>query len=182
MVRCFIAVNLNDDIKRSLGEVQRNFQELPLKFVKPESTHITLKFLGEISEAKVRRLMEKMEEIRAKNFKIEVHGLGIFPNERFPRVLWAGVSGDFRELYEEVERITGELGFSRESRPFTPHITLARIKHLSPAERAHLIEKMKQIDFHGGVMVVKSVELMKSTLLRTGAVYEPLKTVMLRED
>ncbi|MBC7110187.1 MAG: RNA 2',3'-cyclic phosphodiesterase [Archaeoglobi archaeon] len=181
MIRCFVAVNLNDEIKKELEKLQKRFEDLPLKFVKPESMHITLKFLGEVEESRVRRLMEKMEEIRARSFTLRVEGLGVFPNERVPRVLWAGVSGDFREVYHEVERITSELGFPKEKRAFHPHVTIARIKYLSPSERDEMIGRIKGISFEGGEMRVESIELMKSTLLRTGAVYEPLKSVRLHD-
>lgn len=181
MVRCFIAVNLSEGIKRELEKLQKNFEDLPLKFVKPESMHITLKFLGEVEEPRLRRLMEKMDEIRAKSFTIRVSDLGVFPNERVPRVLWAGASGDFGEVHQEVERVTSELGFPKEKRAFHPHVTIARIKYLSPSERDDLIGRVRGMEFQGGEMRVESIELMKSTLLRTGAVYEPLKSVRLHD-
>jgi 2'-5' RNA ligase len=182
MVRCFIAVNLNEEIKRTLGELRKNFEDLPLRFVKPESMHITLKFLGEVDERKLEKLMKKMDEIKVRSFEIRVQGVGVFPSERYPRVLWAGVSGDFRELHKEVERITRSLGFPKDDKPFKPHITIARLKNLSASERAELIERMKNVEFQSKGMKVESVELMKSTLLRTGAIYEALKTVRLHES
>src|SRR5437660_12146600 len=147
MLRAFIAVQLSDDLKRQIGSVQAELQrEVPgsarggkavkIGWVQPEGIHLTLKFLGDIQEAQVDALREILSKAAAsaRPFTLEARGLGAFPNPRAPRVIWLGLHGshddmaDLQRLQAAVEDGLAGLGFPKEARAFTPHLTLARIR------------------------------------------------------
>jgi len=113
---------------------------------------------------------------------ITLEGLGVFPNERKPRVVWLGIEphdGPVLELREAVEDAVAEAGWPREERPFSAHLTLGRIK--SQSGRGKLRRKLeKGLDRPVGQMVVDKVSLIQSNLKPTGPVYETLRTVILR--
>lgn len=133
-MRLFVACHLPDDIKASLGRVRRiTGQERQLRWVAPENLHITLKFLGETPSAKIMSVMRALKGASEKvePFTLQVRGTGGFPSLASARVLWAGISqgaDQIQELSSRVESALVPLGFERESRGFSPHVTLARAR------------------------------------------------------
>ncbi|SFD61954.1 2'-5' RNA ligase [Lentibacillus persicus] len=127
----FIAVPLPSSLKEKLAGWQRALKpELPFKqWVHPEDLHITLKFLGAVSEEQLNMLIRLMAQIRNFNsFSLMTGGLGTFGNPENPRVLWTGVERkpELMDLQQYVEGIAFESGFKQEKRPYSPHITLAK--------------------------------------------------------
>src|SRR5436309_450032 len=197
MIRTFVAVELDEELRKALAMAQGQVQEQLMKqvrhsapgvrvqWVRPDSIHLTLKFLGDIDETLV-------QDIRAAlllavqtqpRFAVEVGGLGVFPDLRAPRVLWTGLFGQvdaLMRLAAEVEAALTGVGFPPESRPLSPHLTLARIKERSREVGRGLADSglMRQ-PVRVGSLAVHSVCLMKSDLKPSGAVYTRLCEVPL---
>lgn len=190
MVRAFIAVELPEEVKNGLaglrGELGRVGQGV-VRWVSPESMHLTLKFLGETAEEMVLQVISALEEaVRDLSpFSVEAGELGFFPNASRPRVFWVGLEGDvagLSRMQENVELATEALGLPRESRPFSPHLTLARFNDAAPAEeRRRFSEKAAAIKLTSRWRVpVEGLSLMKSTLTRGGAIYARLAHLSLK--
>jgi len=202
MLRVFIAVELTPTIRSSLAalqaqvkaelirELRQTAPDARLQWVKPESIHLTLKFLGDIREDQIREihgaLGHALSMVRA--FRLEVGGWGVFPDLRSPRILWIGldraparVPSPILHLAEIVEDAMATVGFPPESKTFAPHLTLARIKDRGrEIGRAlftiGLLNKTDTI----GTLPVAEVSLMKSDLQKSGAVYTRLCEISLR--
>ncbi len=130
-MRAFIAIDLPEPVRSALRREQTAFRSIcpDARWTRPEGIHLTLKFLGEITEAQVREVAEALAKLdRFETFSVEVKGFGFFPDARRPRVLWAGVEAlpGLNQLAQKVEDAMEKLGFARENRPFRPHLTLAR--------------------------------------------------------
>ena len=186
-IRTFIAVELPGDIKKRLDEVEDSLKALRIgaKWVAPESIHLTLKFLGEISTDTVKGVTDVIEEaaLGIPEFRLKVRGLGVFPDPRRVRVVWAGLEGEVDKLVElqkRLDRGLEKLGFVPESRPFTPHLTLARVRDDTPAvQRQSMAKLVESTAFEGGEFSVDSLSLMRSQLRREGAIYTRLVSVPL---
>ena len=135
-IRSFIAIPvpragikvLEDAVEKLESELGKN-----VRWVRPESIHLTLKFMGDIPAEKVERVLEALPPVAARFSPIElsISGLGVFPNPRRPRVLWAGVHGDLETLSSlqlAVDVAVGKLGLPKEQRAFSPHLTLGRVR------------------------------------------------------
>lgn len=130
-MRAFIAIDLPETIQATLGREQTALRgESPdARWTRPEGIHLTLKFLGEISDAQVKDVIAALATLdRFEKFSVAVKGFGFFPDARRPRVLWTGLEAPpaLAELAERVEECLEKSGFARERRPFRPHLTLAR--------------------------------------------------------
>ncbi|AXI25168.1 RNA 2',3'-cyclic phosphodiesterase [Methanofervidicoccus sp. A16] len=169
-MRCFLAIELSDEIVEGLEDLKRNFKIDGIKLVEKENLHITVKFLGEIEEKTV-------EDIKSMDLSLEpvesrIKGLGVFPSENYIRVIWVGAS-NLVPLFEEVDKRLQDLNFKRE-REYVPHITIGRVKFLKDRKLLkERIEKYRDIDL--GTLYVDSIVLMKSTLTRSGPIYEVLE-------
>lgn len=183
-IRSFIAIELPQDVKKGLakliGELAR--AEHPfVKWVNPEGVHLTLKFLGNIPFKQVDEISKAIEEAAQEilPFHLEVSGLGVFPNLKQPRVLWVGIKGEIDnllKLQQNVDSALAPLGFAKEKRPFTPHLTLARLRErASPEERKSFGELVMSTSFEGSYpLEVETVSLMRSQLAPEGAIYTRL--------
>jgi len=189
-IRSFIAIELPDEVKSALDQLQAQLKtgkQLPVKWVDPYSIHLTLKFLGNIDVNKVREITAAMEAAAQgiSPFKLEVKDLGVFPNLKRVRVVWVGVSGEVAQLSQLQQRIESNLaplGFAPESRSFTPHLTLARVREQASLDEqqsfGQLIASTKFETVYG--FGVDSVNLMKSQLTKEGAIYSRISSVKLK--
>ena len=130
-MRAFIAIDLPEAIHAALKRQQQEFRSAcrDARWTRPEGIHLTLKFLGEISDAQVREVTDALAALGAfEPFPVEVKGFGFFPNGRRPRVFWVGVEAPpaLGELARRVETAVEKLGFAPEQRAFAAHLTLAR--------------------------------------------------------
>jgi 2'-5' RNA ligase len=152
---------------------------LPVKWVRPENIHLSLKFLGDVDEAREPELRDALKRAAgtgpdSRPLTLQITGFGVFPDYHRPRVLWAGVTPDpgLELLQHGVEQAFAPLGFPKEARTFRPHVTLARAaREARPREFAGLEELLSGIDFDETVTVT-DVELMQSTLKAEGPVYQ----------
>jgi len=177
-IRCFVAVDIEDDsLRASLVRAQEALlgSGAKLKLVEPANLHITLKFLGEISETLVEEVIKRLDVISFKSFKMVVRGLGAFPRLSNPRVIWAGISEGATELQSlagQIEAALKRLGFRR-NKEFKAHLTLARVKRPGrPGELGRIIREYGDHIF--GSQIVRRFKLKRSILTSAGPIYSDL--------
>lgn len=182
-IRSFIAVDFeaSQELRRLMSGLRSSGARL--RVVAPENLHITLKFLGNMEEGLVEPIVDALEGSVGgiSPFTVTIRGTGAFPRMRSPRVLWVGVYGGepLVEIARRLEESLGDLGFPRERRTFSPHLTLARMKAPQGKEAAiKLMEEHEESEF--GVQRVEALKLKKSELRPTGAVYGDVAAVALR--
>lgn len=177
-MRLFIAIEIPDEIKDGLTEAQRGLKRsgtVDASWTRPEGIHLTLKFLGEVPESKVLAIMNGLQHAAEGigPFRLEVGGVGTFPSPKNARVVWVGLSGDIEKLSRlqaAVEETISNIGFERDERAFTPHLTLGRIKYIRSRDRwLKALDEAKDIRLSG--FDVAAISLMKSDLKPSGAVY-----------
>jgi len=178
-MRCFIAILLPCDIRRGLGDlVRRLAQGGQVKWVREDSFHLTLKFLGDVTPDRIPSLGAALKRGVAglSPFNFRIRGVGAFPNTRRPRVIWAGVEGGaagLEKAFDAVEATVTALGYPAESRRYSPHITLGRSKDSSG--HPSLIAAMKrEEDVDIGAVQATRIHLMESWLGPEGPRYIPL--------
>jgi 2'-5' RNA ligase len=174
-IRLFIAINLPEAVKSVLLEtVAQMGQRLPdkaVRWVKPEQMHLTLRFLGDTAVSQLPDLQNQLTQLtrRHSSFRVHLNGMGAFPNRKRPRVVWAGLDGDLARLQKmqaALEDHIVALGWSREKRPFSPHITLGRVKDARAAQALNWAVDLAKMEFE-----VTGVQLVQSELRPFGAVY-----------
>jgi 2'-5' RNA ligase len=176
-MRLFTAIDLPSDILLRLERLLSALRpEALIKWSPLDNLHITTKFIGEWPEARVPELHDALRRVtRRQPFDIELKGLGWFPNERSPRVLWLGVEGGthLSDLASETENALAPLGIAKESREFSPHLTLARIK--SPVPLSNLRKRVQQMQpAEMGTIAVRRLSLFRSRPGTNASIYEKL--------
>jgi 2'-5' RNA ligase len=178
-IRVFIAVDIEDPLLVSkLERIKESLQStgVPMKPVEPQNYHITIRFIGEVPPETVEEIAGIIRRIRFSRFQIKLQGVGAFPSLGRPRVVWVGVveGGEkMQKIYENLENELRALGLPPERQKFHPHVTLARIKGSRKiATLTRLLSELQ--DAEVGVMEVRNVRLKKSTLTRSGPIYETL--------
>jgi 2'-5' RNA ligase len=184
-IRTFIAIAIPNHIRERIGEFQNRLrkEEAMIKWVRPESIHITLKFLGDVAEERIDDIAQAAREVVSgrEPFEVGVGSVGTFPNDRRPRVLWIGVqhgSELVADIARRVDRALTPLGFKRDKRLYSAHLTIGRVR--SPQRIKSTINTMQSIGFTGSSFKVETVDVMKSQLLPTGAVYTKLREIKLK--
>ncbi|MCS6815874.1 MAG: RNA 2',3'-cyclic phosphodiesterase [Blastocatellia bacterium] len=184
-IRSFVCIDVPQEVKAAIERVQAKLRRLPVEvsWTRPAGVHLTLKFLGEVEEARLGRIGEALDEIArsAAPFELVTGRGGIFPTADRPRVLWIGVrdeQGILRALVAQVEDALAQQGFARETRPFTAHLTIGRVRSERSARelaRLFLAEEFPSYRF-----LVTHLILMRSDLRPEGALYTPLHIAPLR--
>ena len=188
MTRVFIALELSESLQRFLGEIITGAaRELPaLRWVDPAGIHLTLAFLGEIDDERLALATEAARTAAAQvnPFSYRLSGSGVFGSTQQPRVVWMGIDEPTGRMLRLQSLLTRELArrdFEQDTRPFSPHLTLARIKHpLSPVEQRHLQRFLSNTPPSPDSYPVRALHVMKSELLRGGAKYSPLSEIPLK--
>lgn len=188
-IRVFVAIPVPAEQRRVLGTVIRALEaKIPpraVRWVVPDQIHLTLRFLGDVPQTAVSELMEALGRASAgvSGFELRIEGLGCFPRADSPRVLWAGVGGDLSELERLAEGVVRETsGWGQpEGDPFSPHLTLGRVKTQRREEGRAVGEAVRRaclprIEPWQG----EAVHLMRSELSPTGAKYSELGVLRLR--
>lgn len=181
-MRCFIAIELSQEIKQALGQIEEELQKKirGVKWVKPDNIHLTLKFLGNIEKETVEDIKKILDEVSsgAQPFKIRLSAAGAFPSPSRPRVIWVGIDEGKTESTELADRIDEEveyLGIEKESRAFHPHLTLARLKFLK--EKDAVKNAFASLKVPQAEMSATKITLFQSTLTGEGPIYTAIHTV-----
>ncbi len=180
--RSFIAVDLEDP--RILSEVDSVLSSLlsigaDLKPVERGNIHVTVKFLGNVETAKLSRVKTALEKVDFSKFVLEVRGAGAFPSLGRMNVIWVGLGEGWSQvqlIYEQVEKCLSELGFPREARGFSPHVTIARVRSgRKRDEMANFVRRLNDKIF--GTFTVDMVRLKQSVLSSSGPRYSTLHEI-----
>ncbi|MGD0200636.1 MAG: RNA 2',3'-cyclic phosphodiesterase [Bryobacteraceae bacterium] len=183
-MRLFTAIDLPAELLAALGQlIGRLRPTARIKWSTPENIHLTTKFIGEWREERLGELEAALAALPARDpIEIQMRGLGFFPNPHHPRVFWAAVHAPaaLAELVRQTEDALARLGIPRESRPFSPHLTLARIKEPAPMRSLQqAIASLPSTDF--GSFTVDRFYLYQSRLSPAGSVYTRLSDHPLRK-
>ena len=178
--RTFIAVELPENIRSDIRKLQHVFRSyrFDIRWVKTQNMHLTLKFLGDVDPAHVEPIWNVLTEIVGQHpvFELLPRGMGVFPNIRQPRILWAGIAGQMdalRNLHRSVEIALDPLGFTAEKRLFKGHLTIGRIKkRIDPKRLADALRTHQ--NFESDPFAVERLVLFKSELLPGGPNYTKL--------
>lgn len=183
--RTFIAIELDPHLKARLAELQEQLRSRlspsSVRWVQPDSIHLTLKFLGDTPTDKIEEVQAALARAAAQvtPFVITAGELGCFPNNRQPRVVWVGLqepTGKLARLQRAVEEFVAPLGFPTEGRPFSPHLTLGRVQRHASRSEVRQIGEVVSASAVGVLdeMTVTEVSYIKSDLRPSGAVYTTL--------
>lgn len=195
-MRIFIGIDLDSDVRDRISRFLEGVQGFApeSKWVRPESLHITLKFIGEQTPEQVEAIAERLRRIEGSSFEIRCAGYGFFPTAKVPRVFWIGIEAGpkLADLAERIDVAVAELGIPREDRPYSPHLTLARAggrsrspnrqKGDGPNATFAVMEKrlatMGEFDF--GTMTAHEFILYQSQLSPKGSKYTKLRSFAMR--
>ncbi len=193
MTRAFLALSLDEETRAAVAAEIERLRPLSraVAWVPAPNLHLTVRFLGEQSEARIEELRAELDGAVAgvPPFALRLHGIGAFPGLERPRILWVGVAEGAlaaRELQSRVEAALGRLGFAPESRPWHPHLTIGRVfddrrwrREAGPALREAVAQASRR---SFGTLSVSRVALMRSDLSPRGARYTELASVCLPTD
>lgn len=192
VIRTFIAVDIPEDVRGSLGQISSQLQEklpdTPVRWVDHHKIHLTLKFLGDVSQENlgmVKKILAS-EVNKHQAMEIGIGRLGAFPKIRHPRVVWVGVEApsELYDLRRGIEDGVARLGYNYDKYDFTPHLTLGRVSRKASASDVRRVGKVLH-DFNVGfigVARIQTVHLYRSDLQPEGAVYTRLYSASLTED
>jgi RNA 2',3'-cyclic 3'-phosphodiesterase len=184
-IRLFTAIELPEPIKKALieaaAQLGRRLPEGVVRWVKPAQLHLTLRFLGDTAVSQLPTLQDQLGQLAYQHptFRLRLNGVGAFPTRQKPRVVWAGLAGDLAVLQgvqaDLEDRLVG-LGWSKEQRPFNPHITLGRVKDAGQVREIAWAVDLAALEFW-----VTAVQLVQSELRPSGPVYTVRQVVQLRQ-
>ncbi|PIP38229.1 MAG: RNA 2',3'-cyclic phosphodiesterase [Desulfobacterales bacterium CG23_combo_of_CG06-09_8_20_14_all_51_8] len=185
MRRVFIAVHLPDPVIKTLAGIQQDLRQcgLQIRWTRPETIHLTLKFLGDVPAESIEALCDAVKtgvgDLAA--FQLAAKGVGVFPGVRRPRVVWTGLSGQtdaLERLHHAIDSAIFEMGFAKDDRRFTGHLTLGRFTGQSDPEA--LIDILKAFaDKASDSFEADAVHVMQSDLKPSGPVYTVLSSIRL---
>ena len=181
LIRCFIAVEIPEPILNVIAAYLSKLKQISreVRWVRADTIHLTLKFLGEIERSRLATVQSSLEGIsaQANPFSLEISGCGAFPGKSRPRVFWLGMSADkespLLSVQRWIEKEMADLGFESENRRFSPHLTLGRVK--SPADFSDIFRYFDKHPFPPMRFNVDHVALIQSHLKPSGAEYEVLR-------
>jgi RNA 2',3'-cyclic 3'-phosphodiesterase len=187
MIRTFIGLKIDADraLTQLLSDFKKNLAGEQLRWIDPENLHLTLRFLGNTEDSQLADIVKGLDELIPKydQFNLEIEGIGLFGKQSAPKILWAGIMMPqmVYNLVENIEEVVCIAGFAREERPFSPHLTLSRIKSITNTSRLiSLVTQYKETHFQQ--QKVNQVILYESVLKSSGSVYVPIRIFNLNES
>jgi 2'-5' RNA ligase len=179
-IRSFLAFDIESDtVLNRLATAQSLLVQTgaDLKIVEPQNIHITVRFLGNITPAMVEKIFEEMKQVQFVPFNVQIKGLGAFPDLRYPRVVWAGITDgadQLKNVFSQLEPRLRGLGFTPDYKGFSPHLTIARVRSgRNKAQLAEFVTENANYDF--GTIKAECLRLKKSDLTPKGPIYSTLK-------
>jgi 2'-5' RNA ligase len=179
-MRSFLAFDLESEpVRQRLAGVQKSLVQTgaDLKLVEPQNIHMTIRFIGDIAPNMVEKIFEQMQQVQFAPFDARIGGLGVFPDLRYPRVVWAGITegaDQLKSVFSQLEPRLRGLGFSPDPKGFSPHLTIARVKSgKNKAQLADFVTKNTRYDF--GPVRAECLRLKKSELTPKGPIYSTLR-------
>jgi 2'-5' RNA ligase len=179
-IRSFLAFDLESDtVLNRLATAQKLLVQTgaDLKLVEPQNIHITVRFLGNVTPAMVEKIFEEMKQVQFAPFNVQIKGLGAFPDLRYPRVVWAGITegaDQLKNVFSQLEPRLRGLGFTPDHKGFSPHLTIARVRSgRNKAQLAEFVTENANYDF--GTIKAECLRLKKSDLTPKGPIYSTLK-------
>ncbi len=178
-LRCFIAIGIPENILTNITELidllRKN--DADIKWIKPHNIHLTLKFLGNTPQHLLTEIKESLSEAVSfySPFYIKIYGTGVFPNKKYPRVIWIGIkeSDILVNLRNSIENSVSQLGYLKDEKEFNPHLTIGRVRsQKGVANVINMLDNFRDKDF--GNIFVDSIKLIKSDLKPSGAEYSCL--------
>jgi 2'-5' RNA ligase len=173
--RCFIALKIPEKIKGKIQEIQKQIPNFKGKLTEAESLHLTLKFLGEITDDKIKLIRNLLDEIESRKFEAEISSIGFFDN-KFQFIVWLFIS-NCEKIQNEIDEKLSQ-SFEKE-KIFMSHLTIARIKSLD--DKKLFINSLKKIKFDPIKFDVDSFCLMKSELSKEGPKYSIIEKYFLKD-
>jgi 2'-5' RNA ligase len=178
---------VRQEIARAQGQLQRHSAPGAIRWTQPDQFHVTLKFLGDVPAAQVAALKESVSKVCAgfPVLPLAAHGIGFFPDAQKPRVIWAGAnddSGQFTELFRQLDEALRPFAPAEKPQRFTGHITLGRLKPGHHGSISKLLERAAVLrDRHFGDWHAGEVEIIRSELTSAGAMHLPLASFVLMD-
>jgi 2'-5' RNA ligase len=186
-IRSFLAFDIeNEAVRKRLVTAQQLLVQTgaDLKLVEPQNIHMTIRFLGDIIPNMVEKVFEEMKKVQFVPFNAQITGLGVFPDLRYPRVVWVGITegaDQLKSVFSQLEPRLRSLGFTPDLKGFSPHLTIARVK--SGKNKAQLAEFVtKNVGYDFGTVKAECLRLKKSDLTPRGANYSTLKEFCPRQE
>jgi len=178
-MRLFVAIDLNEELRAKISEIERAIQETgaDVKLVEPENLHITLKFLGEVPEERVREVQDSVSKSieSVGEFKISIEGFGYFGSRNYIRTLWVDVKEGRERILEIMSKLSENLSRIRnEKRASSVHLTIGRVK--SAKNKVPLLNKIEELkNVKVGELDVKEIKLKSSVLTKKGPIYSDVR-------
>ena len=188
-IRSFLAFELPTEIREQIGNVSRELRKstLPIRWVRVENIHLTVVFLGSVSENAIEEIKERINPVvkRYSTFEVKLNGVGVFPHWGRPRVIWLGLNGEIErisQLRDELQEELKVVGYREEKRPFRPHLTIGRFK--VPLEKDDYLKWIldKYHDISSDSYYMREFILFKSDLKPDGPVYTKMAVWSLAKD
>lgn len=182
-MRLFIAIEIAPEIReRIVAFIEKARTTVTnARWVRPEGLHVTLKFLGNVMDEKRPAIEDRLRGIRASTLSLGVQHVGVFPNPKSPKVLWVGIEAgpELAALAQQVDTAMAPLGFEREKRAYTPHVTLARF---NDPKKVNVSSTLSATEASFGTMTATEFHLYESHLSPKGSRYTKLASVPLGEE
>jgi len=181
-MRAFISIELPENVKAGIFHTFEKLKGSGFcsgNFVEKNNLHLTLKFLGDISEEDAEKIAQKLSEIDFRKFAAETGEISFFPNEDYVKVIWVElVSKEIFGIKKIIEEKLSEIGIPKEEREFSSHITVARIKNIK--DKVKFAEKIKDLKSEKYFFIIDELSLIKSELTKEGPKYKVLKNFVFR--
>ncbi len=183
-MRLFIAIELSQAIRDELARIQSHlkYSGADVKWVERGNIHLTLRFLGEVSEEKAEEIKSILDNIakETKSFELSLKDIGAFPKIEYPRVVWVGLDegrAESEKLAEKIDDELSKIGYEKESRPFAAHLTIGRVK--SQENKDALKKSVSSCVVRDASCVIEKITLFQSTLTSKGPIYTRLHEIKL---
>ncbi|HNV23534.1 MAG TPA: RNA 2',3'-cyclic phosphodiesterase [Candidatus Omnitrophota bacterium] len=184
-IRCFIALSLSPENQKFIGQIEKNLQKMDcsVRWIDPQNTHLTLKFLGNVLRDKIPEITAVLKKIiqNHSSFSTQISHIGVFPNNQHPQIIWLGLKDEeekIKKLALDMENAFKTLGFDKESRPFQSHITIGRVKSEKNIQK--LIKKISSYSFPVSIQEFHSIILYQSTLTSSGATHDKINEIFFK--